>query len=196
MGRDVLIGCCGGLLLAFIELAKLSVPAWLGLPAPRPTFGVAVLMLGGLGPVLFSWIVWALGAVEGALLTVLIIVVLRLALRKIWVALVVTALLVSVTFMQYMSGTGQIGLVFPLINGALFTFIAYRFGLLPLVITRFIYSVVLRMPVMLDASHWAAAPALWTLAVLLALSLFAFVASRGGQPIFGTWLEDRAPARA
>ena len=196
VGRDVLIGCCGGLLLAFMELAKVMVPAWFGSPAPRPTFGVAVLMLSGLGPVVFSWIVWALGAVEGALLTVLIIVILRLALRNIWIALVVTALLVSVTFMQYMSGTGLIGLLFPLINGALFTFIAYRFGLLPLVISRFIYSVVLRMPVMLDASHWAAAPALWTLAVLLALTVFAFVASRGGLPLFGAWLDDRAPARA
>jgi len=51
-------------------------------------------------------------------------------------------------------------------------------------------------PVVPDVLHWAAAPALWTLTALRALTVFAFVASRGGQPLSGAWLDDRAAAGA
>ena len=196
VGRDFLIGCGGGVALAFVELGKVTLLPMLGYPAPRPNFGEVIFTLSGPTSVMFSWIVWALAALEGALITVLIIVILRLALRRMSIALVVTALLVSVGFMQYLIGTGWLGVLFPLVNGAVFTLIAFRFGLLPLILARFVYSAVLRIPVVSDPSHWAAAPALWTLAALLVLTVCAFVASRGGQPLFGTWLDDRAAARA
>jgi len=196
VGRDVLVGCCGGLVLAFVELGKVSLLPMLGYPAPRPWFGLVTLMLSGLGPVMFSWIAWALAALEGALVTVLIIVILRLALRRISLALIVTSVIVSVAFMQYMMDTGWLGLLFPLTNGVVFTLIAFRFGLLPLVVSRFVYAVVVRVPIVLGVSDWAAAPGLWTMAALLALTVCAFVASRAGQPLFGSWLDERAPARA
>ena len=196
VGRDVLVGCCGGLVLAFVELGKVSLLPMLGYPAPRPWFGLVTLMLSGLGPVVFLWIAWALAALEGALITVLIIVILRLALRRISLALIVTSVIVSVAFMQYMMDTGWLGLLFPLTNGVVFTLIAFRFGLLPLVVSRFVYAVVVRVPIVLGVSDWAAAPGLWTMAALLALTVCAFVASRAGQPLFGSWLDERAPARA
>jgi hypothetical protein len=196
VGRDVLVGCCGGLVLASVELGKVTLLPVLGYPAPRPWFGLVTLMLSGIGPVVFSWIAWALAALEGALVTVLFIVILRLALRRIALALIVTSVIVSVAFMQYMMDTGWVGLLFPLTNGALFTLIAFRFGLLPLVVARFVYTVVVRVPIVLSLSDWAAAPGLWTMAALLALTVCAFVASRAGQPLFGSWLDERAPARA
>ena len=173
----------------------LDQPPMLGYPTPRPTFSFAALALSGFGPLVFVWIAWVISALEGALITVLIIVILRLVLRRISLALIVTTLLVSVAFMQYMRDTGILGLAFPLVDGAVFTLIAFRFGLLPLVITRVMYSFVLRIPMVLDVSGWASAPALWTIAALLGLTIWAFVASRSGQPLFGRWLDERSPAR-
>jgi hypothetical protein len=44
----------------------------------------------------------------------------------------------------------------------------------------------------LEFSHWRADASNWTLALLIALTLFGFYASRAGQPLFGSILgEDR-----
>ena len=82
--------------------------------------------------------------------------------------------------------------LFPLVNGALLTFVAVRFGLLPLTVTYFVWDVVVAVPITTEVSHWAAGASNWTLAVLLALTLFAFYASRAGQPLLGAVLKDEA----
>ena len=77
-------------------------------------------------------------------------------------------------------------------NGALLTFVAVRFGLLPLAVTYFAWDAVVAVPITTEVSHWAAGASNWTLAGLLALTLFAFYASRAGQPLLGGVLKDEA----
>ena len=87
------------------------------------------------------------------------------------------------------AGTSLVWL-FPLASGALLTLVVVRFGLLAFAVAWFFSSVMTNVPLRLDLSHWAAAPSAWTLALLMALTLFGFYASRAGQPLFGRVLTE------
>jgi hypothetical protein len=83
-----------------------------------------------------------------------------------------------------------LSLVFSLTSGALLTVVAIRFGLLALVVTWFAWGIITAVPMTLEFSHWRADASNWTLAVLVALTLFGFYASRAGQPLLGSILSD------
>ena len=192
VGRDVLAGLIFGVALALSDLIRATLLPWLGYAAPRPTYGVLVQLLDGAGQLLWALIYASLGGIQGALTTVLLVVLLRFALRWNWLSLGVTAIMLSVSSLQFMGGSGNLIYLFPLVNGALLTFVAVRFGLLPLAVTYFVWDVVAAVPITPEVSHWAAGASNWTLAVLLALTLFAFYASRAGQPLLGALLKDEA----
>ena len=192
VGRDVLAGLIFGVALALSDLVRATLLPWLGYAAPRPTYGVLVQLLDGAGQLLWALIYASLGGIQGALTTVLLVVLLRFALRWNWLSLGVTAIMLSVSSLQSMGAGGNLIYFFPLVNGALLTFVAVRFGLLPLAVTYFVWDVVVAVPITTEVSHWAAGASNWTLAVLLALTLFAFYASRAGQPLLGALLKDEA----
>jgi len=91
---------------------------------------------------------------------------------------------------NYIGGSGLWGLLFPMIGGLLVTMVTVRYGLLALVIARVVWNVIYTMPMMPDASLWSAAAGNWTIALLIALTLWAFYASRAGQPLLGSILKE------
>jgi len=68
---------------------------------------------------------------------------------------------------------------------ALFTFVMIRFGLLAALVALVVLNVCQIMPLTLELKHWSAAGATQTLVFIAALTIFAFYASRAGQPLFG-----------
>ena len=126
-------------------------------------------------------------ALENALLTVLLFVLLRLLLRRSWIGTAAGGLLPSIVSLTQLSGfDSPVTLLFPLVSGALLTFVVVRFGLLPSAVTLFVYTIVTRTPLTLETSHWSATASNWTLAGFIGLTLFGFYASRAGQPLFGS----------
>jgi hypothetical protein len=127
-----------------------------------------------------------MGAVESALVTVLAFVLLRLLLRRTWISVAAGVLLMSAvsTAQIYGAGTPLVWL-FPLVRGALLTFVVVRFGLLPCAVAYYVSSLMTGVPLSLDVWHWSAVPSNLTLALLTGLTMFGFYASRAGQPLFG-----------
>ena len=117
------------------------------------------------------------------------IVIARLVLRLRWLAITVTLLFLSLTAAYDMS-VMPLSLVFPLASGALLTMVVIRFGLLSLVVTWFAWGIVGAVPMTLEFSHWRADASNWTLALVIALTLFGFYASRAGQPLLGSILGE------
>jgi hypothetical protein len=68
---------------------------------------------------------------------------------------------------------------------ALYLLVMIRFGLLAALVALFVSSVCEVIPMTLDVHHWSAAGSTQTLALLMAMALFGFYASRGGEPLLG-----------
>jgi len=73
----------------------------------------------------------------------------------------------------------------------LFAFVMIRFGLLAALVALFIVNVCQIVPLSLDMTHWSAAGSNQTIGLVIALTLFAFYASRAGQPLFGKFDANR-----
>jgi cytochrome b561 len=58
--------------------------------------------------------------------------------------------------------------------------------LLSLVVARAMWDLIYTVPMMPVMSHWSAFAGNWTIALLIAVTLLAFYASRAGQPLFGS----------
>ena len=189
VGRDLLIGVIFGVTLALMDVAKATIVPALGYGAPYPRYGVSELMVGDGSSAFWGALLESIAAVGGALFATFGIVIARLVLRVRWLALIVTTLFLSLTASYDMS-VMPLSLVFSLTSGALLTVVAIRFGLLALVVTWFAWGIITAVPMTLEFSHWRADASNWTLAVLVALTLFGFYASRAGQPLLGSILSD------
>jgi hypothetical protein len=178
-----------GVSIALVDVGKATVIPALGLSAPYPRYGYGDVMLGSGAGALCGALLESASAIEAALLATLGIVILRLVLRWRWLAIVVSWLFLSLTTTYDMSAM-PLSLVFPLASGTLLTIAAFRCGLLTLVVTWFAWGLIEAVPMTLQLSHWRAQASNWTLAVLFGLTLYAFYASRAGQPLFGRILKD------
>jgi hypothetical protein len=190
VGRDVLIGMVCGVTIALLAVAKATAIPALGFPAPYPRYGFGEMELGEASAAFWGSLLESVGALGASLFTILGIVVLRLVLRRRWLALGVVWFVLSLTTTYDMNLGFPWSMAFPLASGALLTVVAVRFGLLSLVVARFTWGILESTPLTLDVSHWSAAASNWTLALLVVLTLFGFYASRAGQPLFGSILGE------
>jgi len=180
-----------GIALIFVALGKARIPPLLGYPAPFPGYGLAVDLLAGPAQLVSAWVGAGMGALEGALMIILVFVVFRLLLRRAWLSVSAGVLMMALASATQMGGAGtSLIWLFPLVRGALLTFVVVRFGLLPLAVALYFSSVAGAVPLRLDLGHWAATASAWTLGMLIALTLFGFYASRAGQPLLGQVLRD------
>jgi hypothetical protein len=190
VGRDTFIGLIAGVLLAYGDLTRAVVLPWLGYPAPRPSFGLQVDLLSSGVSWLARWLSASIFDTMQALFTVLMLVVLRLVLRRDWLVWPVLALVLAVLSMRYMGSTTNWIVLWPLASGAALTFVVIRFGLLSLVVAQIVWGLLLAAPLTLNVGHWSATASNATLALLIGLALFAFYASRGGQPLLGSLVRE------
>jgi hypothetical protein len=120
------------------------------------------------------------------------IFMLRVLLRRTWAAVIASfGLLLLMFLLIFISPSpllSAISLVL-FIGACLFVFI--RFGLLSLIAIIFFYAIVTNFLITMQFSAWYSGIALTGLALLLAMTLYAFHTSLGGQPLFGrASLED------
>jgi len=190
VGRDLLIGMVFGVALILVDAGKATIIPALGFSAPYPRYGFGEEMFGDSAAAFWAVLIESVGAIGGALFAAFGIVIARLVLRVRWLAIVVTTLFLSANATYDMSAMMPYSLVFPLTSGALLTLLAMRFGLLSLVVAWFTWGLLAAVPMTLEFSHWRAIPSNWTLAMLVGLALFGFYASRAGQSLFGSILQE------
>ena len=72
----------------------------------------------------------------------------------------------------------------------LFTALMIRGGILPALVAMFLVNVCQTVAMTLDATHWSATTSNMTVALIVALTVYAFVAARAGEPLFGKLPSD------
>jgi serine/threonine protein kinase len=187
VGRDVLIGMTYGVLLGVFEsVDNVVLPLLGGLP-PQPGTPSMESLLGvrfTLGSVFaYTWIyvLYSLGIF-------FVLFLLRLFVRKDWVAAIV------IVFLGAITNTGGDYFWLTFLASAVIWLSIYlvlrRFGLLALVVGLVVQNMLVTFPMTTHLSRWYAAGAIAGMITIIAMALFAVHSALAGQPLFTTKVLD------
>jgi serine/threonine-protein kinase len=183
VGRDVLIGCAAGCVMAAWSIGCLLVPEWLGLTpdlVPADYLGVAYGAQEAV-PIL----VWRFAqSVMTGLTGVFLLLILRLGLKSRPAAIVGFTIAVS---LFGSAPAGHFWLTFALLLplNALFVLLLVRVGLLAAVAAFYVSGLFIFFPVTANLRAWSAGAGVTALVVLAALTLFGFTTARAGRQALG-----------
>lgn len=183
MGRDVLAGCLVAAFSIALHILGWFIPSWLGYPPTPPILGPQWEFLGARA--LISDISLSLGPVLVIPLALLfVLVLLRVLLRKGWVAAAVFVLLF--TFLTAAASQfAPVALVTGLIYWGLLVFLLIRFGLLAFAAQGIFVGLCQSFPLTTQGSAWYAGISLAGILLMAAMAFYGFYTSLGGRPIFG-----------
>jgi hypothetical protein len=121
------------------------------------------------------------------------LLVLRLLVKKTWIAVVITTVIGMSVFYP---GSGNLGLHVALfvIPATLFWVALFRFGFLGLLVSSSFTELFRQMPLTPDLSAWYATPTIVTLLVTVGLALYAYRSTLAGRrsPVAAELGEQRA----
>jgi serine/threonine-protein kinase len=196
VGRDLLVGALYGTASAMIIGVLVWIPEVLGIRGY------------GFETDLWSWeslrgLRHAVAAVAGVhtqsllfvFIGIMMFLVLRLLLRKTWIAVVVVT---ALSMLLFNPGTGHpVPYVISVLIGMLvFWFVLFRFGLLPIVFGRTVCDLLLLLPLTFNLTAWYGYVTLLTLFVVVGVAAWGFWAALAGRPLFrDEILEAEAGAR-
>jgi len=186
VGRDVLFGVLIGIVVnLFYGLFAYVSPN----PLTFLRFNETLLKgLSGVRQTAGNLILLAVWQVVLALVGLFALFLLRLLARRDWLA-VILLVLVSVT-VNYSTGSWLV-LVMLILQSGLIAVAMTRYGLVAVAVASFANLALRNFPVTLNFSAWYAGLGLAPLIAVLALAVFAFYTSLGGQKVFrGSLLED------
>jgi hypothetical protein len=181
VGRDLLIGIIFG--LCFTLLQKLYF-----LTASQPAADVGLDVLPGARFAVGDFLHSMGGAIFDPLGFTFLLTLLRVLLRRNWLAVAVVLLLSVLPGL--LSGSPS-GAVVGLLIGSLLVLAFTRFGLLTLSTSTLIYFWLNSLPLTTNLSAWYAGTSFLVMFIVTALAGYAFYTSLGGQKVFkGKLLED------
>jgi serine/threonine-protein kinase len=186
IGREILIGCAMGGALILADLGRALGPYLIGRPPGIPSLGEDVRSLAASGRLFLIWDQQFYNSVQSALFIVMLVVVLRLLVRRTWMAIAISLVVASAMAGANMPPGGVFWLddLMQVVAIGLIVFAIFRFGLLVTVVMMIVDNIPTAVPIV--ESSWASAPGYLSIALMLALAGFGFYASRTGQPLFGS----------
>jgi hypothetical protein len=183
VGRDVLIGCLGGVVLSLIQAFGSLLYRMVGTSAVRVSTDLVTLSgaryLGG------EFLLLIVDTLSKALGILFLIFLSRLLLRKQWLAAVVVVVVLAAMYAPN-EANPFIGWPINIVFFGLMVFILMQFGLLAVAVALFVAVFVNQFPVNTDWSVWYAGEAAFTVLFTVALALFGFRTALAGQPLFRT----------
>jgi predicted Ser/Thr protein kinase len=181
VGRDVLFGVILG--VAWILIIQVRMALTIRNGASPDLYSTDYLMGGR--HALGAWLIQIPGAIQGTLLFFFLLFVLRVLLRKEWLAILV--------FVALWVALKTLGSDYPWIEGSAFALlygvaaiVAFRFGLISLAVGIFATDLLLNVPLTLDFSAWYFSSALLPLLSIAALAVWGFYTSLAGQKLWKT----------
>lgn len=188
VGRDFLVGTLIGAGMAIAIHITNGLPAWFRVPGQTP-INFEPLALGPPQQVVVLLFAQMLaGGIFPALALMFSLLLTRRLLRRQWLAVVTTGLLVVAINLG--SENFSVELPLAVVVAVLSVFTLLRFGILALAVVNACSSILVAFPLTLDFSRWYAGRTLFALAAILGMTAFGFRTALGNRPVFGTPLED------
>jgi predicted Ser/Thr protein kinase len=190
VGRDLLVGSAGGVVIAVALALGQLVPGWMGRPALAP-IGASIATLTGIRRVAGLLLQFQTAAMISPIFVFFLILAVRLIVKKQWIAVGVS--LVLMTLVQGLSSaTEPLGWILSAGIWMLIIWIMVRRGLLPAVFTFVYANLLISLPLTSDFSAWYAGRAWFGVGVLAAVALYGFyISSLAGRTVFADVLLEQ-----
>jgi hypothetical protein len=190
VGRDVLAGVVVGVGVQFIRFAYILLPPLVGSPPPGPR-GLNFEFLLGTRHTLSALLRMPSNALGNTLLITLIFVVMRVVLKRTWLAAAVAGAIFSFVVTGE-TGTNQLPLaiLYALLVSAIYIVLLVRFGVLAMILAFLTNFILGQGGLTADSSKVYASTSVWLLAIVGGFAVFGFYASRTGEPLFGKVLSE------
>jgi hypothetical protein len=187
IGREILIGSALGGVMLMIDLLRAIGPRLLGLPAGVPRLG-DTSTLANFGGLFAAWSGQVFGSIQTALLVAMFVVVVRLAVRRTWLAVVISLAILTAASGSGVEPGGIIWIYYAaqIMALGLLTLTIFRFGLLVAAVMMIVDDIPSVVPMIPHAPSWASLPGNLSIALVVGLACFGFYAARAGQPLLGT----------
>jgi len=191
VGRDVLVGVAAGTIGALLLLSREILPRLLGVAPGTPSLPTPFILQGGRHTLSIALQTFR-PALTVAMQCVAIVVLLRIAVKRTWLVLVLGSLLLLPTAMSGTFAGEQLAieLAISLTGIAIIFAVLFRFGLLALVVMFYTFITIDAFPLTTDVSRPYASASLLVALLIATVSAYGFYASRGDEPLFGRDLLD------
>jgi serine/threonine-protein kinase len=172
VGTDLLLGILAGVIWVVAARASDLAPGWMGKLPSAPTAQLAHGSLLGLRGIASVLLVDLGGCAFLALAYFFVFFLLRLLLRRKWLAVVVTLLLASVpwSFREH----PVLNVAYSLAYYGIALLHLIRFGLLALMVALCMFSILFAFPLTVNLSAWHAGPTISLLTAIPAVAIFGF----------------------
>jgi serine/threonine-protein kinase len=180
VGRDVLLGSAAGVAIAGIQAASLAAARWAGarsLTLSSTDWNMLNRTASFVGAVLGQF---ASAILEG-LFSLMLLFLLRLILRRDWVAACALIFFGAAIFSGTTFGSSSIVVPFMLAAGCVFVLILTRAGLVSAVVAIYVGATFSLAPITLRPSAWYGPAGFVALGLVFAIGLFGCATSLGGR---------------
>jgi serine/threonine-protein kinase len=184
VGRDVLVGVLTEIVWSVALLCKNLLPGWLGKTPNPPDSRIDFITLSGIHITVADILINVTIFVTWSLALFFLFFLVRLLLRKQWLAVTVTLalLVIPAVFGEHpVQGAAENLLVF-----GIALLLLVRFGLLALVVAFCLNNVLVAYPLTGHLTEWYAQPTILVFTMIVALAIFGFYTSTAGKPRLGS----------
>jgi len=182
VARDVLVGLTLGTAAALVTKLHQLVLLDFG---ETPSIAVQPESLLGVKGAVAAFLTLIPNCVVTALVWSVLILVLRVALRRDWLAAGAFVLMYVVLNVLVATASPVLTALFSAVSTGLLVFTMLRFGLVALIASFFVFEFLLMFPITADFSSWYAGTSLFAVLSVALLAAFAFHSSLAGRPLFG-----------
>ena len=181
VGHDVLVGVAFGSAAAALTALHQLILARLG---STPPVSVSPSSLLGVRGAIASFLVVLPSCVIQALIWFILIFILRVILRRNWLAAVGFVLIYALLNGLSATAAPTVAALSGAAETAVLVFVMLRFGLVSLLSASFVYVMMILFPLTTDFSLWYSGAALFAVLVIAAMAAFAFHTSLAGRSLF------------
>lgn len=185
VGRDTLIGLLVGLGYDLVIAASRAINMRLG---DGLVISATPSVLAGFPKFASGFLRHTLDGITGALIFFFLLFVLRLLLRREWLA--------GLAFVAFFALVRGLPADHPLVEASMYAVIygilvvlLLRYGFLAVMVCIFVTDLVAAYAFTTDFTTWYGASSLWTILALIGVGLFAFRTSTAGKPVFAGLLD-------
>jgi serine/threonine-protein kinase len=182
VGRDLLLGVACGIGMFLVFLASVILPVLLGRPPMTPGLVLDGSVLSSFRQAVFRVFVNVFSAVLYGMVFLFVLTLLRMLVRKPWLAAAIWCVMVSAPLPGEDPVVGWLG---GICRSLLMLAMLVRGGLLALVTALYVLFALAEVPLTLNLSAWYTFQSLPVVCAVVALAVYGFYTSLGGKPILG-----------